>query len=207
MAPRKFVCVTTLIARPYQPLQCLQGRYQKGEFPFGFGQRLPSVGNLGSAIEPIGRFGFDSAGQAEGNVQDNTNLQVVSFEYGLPTATQIWGGTLELQEVLGFDLYSEYDLSYSYTKYPNVSIDASEKDHSTWSGIKGDRAAPAWMLNLSRIDYPWFVFAEAYSMDPRYNTRTFTALSSGFIDYEDERAHVFELVEDNDDQDQFRYGP
>ena len=42
-----------------------------------------------------------------------------------------------------------------------------------------------------------------YSMDPRYNTRTFTTLSSGFIDYEDERAHVLELVEDNDDQDQF----
>ena len=39
--------------------------------------------------------------QAEGNVQDNTNLQVVSFEYGLPTATQIWGGTLELNEVFG----------------------------------------------------------------------------------------------------------
>ena len=141
--------------------------------------------------------------QAEGNVQDNTNLQVVSFEYGLPTATQIWGGTLELDKVFGFDFYGEYDLSYSYTKYPNVSIDATEKDHSTWSGIQGDRAAPAWVINLSRAAYPWFVFAEAYSMDPRYNTRTFTTLSSGFIDYEDKRAHVLELVEDNDDQDQF----
>ena len=137
--------------------------------------------------------------QAEGNVQDNTNLQVVSFEYGLPTATQIWGATLELEEALGFNFYGEYDLSYSYVQYPNVL----RKSHSTSSGLGGDRAAPAWMVNLSRNTYPWFVFGEAYSMDPRYNTRTFTTESSGFIDYEDERAHVVELVEDNDDQDRY----
>ncbi|NKB69737.1 MAG: hypothetical protein GKR89_21920 [Candidatus Latescibacteria bacterium] len=137
--------------------------------------------------------------QAEGNVKDNTNLQVVSFEYGLPTSTQIWGGTLELHNVLGFNFYGEYDLSYSYTKYPNIL----RKGHRTSSGISGERAAAAWMLNASRVEYPWFVFGEAYSMDPRYNTRTFTAQGDGFIDYEDERIHVVELVEDNDDQDQF----
>ena len=135
--------------------------------------------------------------QAEGNVQDNTNLQKVSFEYGLPTATQIWGGTLELQKVLGFDFYGEYDLSYAYTKYPNQQ----KEYHGASSGIKGDPSAEAWMMNLSRTEYPWFVFAEAYSMDPRYTTSTFTTLSSGFIDYEDERVHVVEMVEDNDDQD------
>ena len=137
--------------------------------------------------------------QAEGNVQDNTNLQIVSFEYGLPTATQIVGTTLELRKVLGFDFYGEYDLSYNYTKYPNVT----QESHSTSSGTKGDRAAEAWMLNLSRVEFPWFVFAEAYSMDPRYSTRSFTAQGDGFIDYEDERIHVVELVEDNDDQDRF----
>jgi hypothetical protein len=135
--------------------------------------------------------------QAEGNVQDNTNLQVVSFDYGLPTATQIWGATLQLDRVWGFDFYGEYDLSYAYTHYPNVL----RENHSTSSGIKGERSAAAWMMNLSRNDYPWFMFAEAYSMDPRYHTRTFATLNSGFIDYEDERVHVVELVEDNDDQD------
>ncbi|MEW6750787.1 MAG: hypothetical protein AB1505_07390 [Candidatus Latescibacterota bacterium] len=137
--------------------------------------------------------------QADGNVQDNTNLQLVSFEYGLPTATQIWGGTIELTNVGGFDFYGEYDVSYSYTRYPNIL----RRNHPSSSGIRGKRGAPAWMMNLSRIDYPFFGFAEAYSMDPRYNTRTFAALSSGFIDYEDERVHVVELVEDNDDQDRY----
>ncbi len=135
--------------------------------------------------------------QAEGNVQDNTNLRVVGFEYGLPTSTQIWGTTLELQEVMGFKLYGEYDLSYSYKKYPNIA----KESHSTSSGINGSRSAPAWMVNLSKIAYPWFLFGEAYSMDPRYNTRTFVTASDGFIDYENERFYVVELVEDNDDQD------
>ncbi len=137
--------------------------------------------------------------QAEGNVQDNTNLRVVSFEYGLPTATQIVGTTVELNDLLGFDVYGEYDLSYSYTKYPNMG----RESHSAYSGIEGARSAPAWMINASRVDYPWFVFGEAYSMDPRYNTRTFVTAADGFIGYDDERFYVVELVEDNDDQDRF----
>ena len=135
--------------------------------------------------------------QAEGNVQDNTNLQIVEFEYGLPTATQIWGISLELGQVKGFDFYGEYDVSYSYTKYPNKST----ADHSFSSGIRGARSAPAWMVNLSRADYPWFVFGEAYSMDPRYNTRTFVTAEDGRFDYEDKRVFAVEFVEDNDDQD------
>ena len=45
--------------------------------------------------------------RAKGNVKDNTNLRVVAFEYGLPTATQIYGFTLELKDIKGFDLYGE----------------------------------------------------------------------------------------------------
>ena len=137
--------------------------------------------------------------EAEGNVKDNTNLRVVSFEYGLPTATQILGTTIELNDLMGFDIYGEYDISYSYTKYPNIA----RQSHSDFSGIKGARTAPAWMINASRVEYPWFVFGEAYSMDPRYNTRTFVTATDGFIGYDDERLHVVELVEDNDDQDRF----
>ena len=39
--------------------------------------------------------------QAEGNVQDITNLQTIRFEYGLPTATHIFGGSVELQDLRG----------------------------------------------------------------------------------------------------------
>jgi hypothetical protein len=137
--------------------------------------------------------------QAEGNVQDNTNLRIVSFEYGLPTATQIWGATLELKEIFGFNFYGEYDLSYSYTKFPSTTLES----HSASSGINGERFAPAWMMNVSRVGFPWFFFGEAYSMDPRYNTSGFAAEPSGFIDYEDPRVSSIDLVADNDDQDRF----
>ncbi len=135
--------------------------------------------------------------RAEGNVQDNTNLRVLRFEYGLPTANQIVGGTVEMNNVLGFNFYGEYDLSLTYRQYPNIT----RKSHSTSSGVSGRRTAPAWMMNLSKVAGPWFFFGEAYSMDPLYTTRTFVTHSDGSIDYEDERQHVLELVEDNDDQD------
>ena len=135
--------------------------------------------------------------QAEGNVQDNTNLRILKFEYGLPTATQIVGATIELQDVIGFNLYGEYDLSLTYRKYPSVT----RTSHTTSAGVSGQRAEPAWMLNLSKIAYPWVFFGEAFSMDPLYNTRTFVTGPAGNIDYSNERFHVVELVEDNDDQD------
>ena len=137
--------------------------------------------------------------QAAGNVKDNTNLRVLEFEYGLPTANQIIGGTVEMNNVLGFNFYGEYDLSLAFRQYPNVT----RKSHSTSSGVSGGRTAPAWMMNLSKVAHPWFFFGEAYSMDPHYRTRTFVTLSDGTIDYEDERQHVVELVDDNDDQDRF----
>ncbi len=135
--------------------------------------------------------------QAEGNVQDNTNLRVLNFEYGLPTATQIVGATIELQDVMGFNLYGEYDLSLAYRKYPSVT----RTSHTTSAGVAGERSRPGWMLNLSKISYPWVFFSEAFSIDPLYNTSTFITGPAGNIDYGNERFHVVELVEDNDDQD------
>jgi hypothetical protein len=135
--------------------------------------------------------------QAEGNVQDNTNLRILKFEYGLPTATQIVGVTLELQDVMGFNFYGEYDLSLAYRKYPSVT----RTSHTTSAGVAGKRATPAWMLNLSKVSHPFNFYGEAYSMDPLYTTRTFVTGSAGNIDYENERFHVVELVDDNDDQD------
>ncbi len=135
--------------------------------------------------------------QAEGNVRDITNLRTVRFGYGLPTATNIAGASIEVRELYGFDLYGEYDLSWSYRKYPNSTRDT----HETTSGIAGAESAPAWMVNLSKQAAPFFFFGELYSMDPLYNTRTFVSSGSGAIYYTSERFSMVELVEDNDDQD------
>ena len=136
--------------------------------------------------------------QADGNVQDITNLQTVRFEYGLPTATHVFGGSVEVRDFQGFDLYGEYDLSWSYRKYPNVL----NESHEAYSGIGGQRSAPAWMVNVSKKAAPYFAFGEFYSMDPRYNTQTFVTSGTGDFDYDNER-NLIDLVDDNDDQDKF----
>jgi hypothetical protein len=134
--------------------------------------------------------------QAEGNVKDLTNLRAVRFEYGLPSATHVAGASLEIRAPFGFDFYGEYDRSWNYRKYPNVS----EKTHRTAAGIEGAESAPAWMVNVSQKSDPWFLFGEAYSMDPRYSTRSFTTNSDGKIDYRAE-TFLWDFVEDNDDLD------
>ena len=134
--------------------------------------------------------------QAEGNIQDITNLRTVSFNYGLPTATSVVGWTLNVSDLWGLDLYAEYDLSWSYRKYPNLI----EESHRAISGIRGKSKSPAWMINASKKSDRFFAYGEAYSMDPFYNTQSFVTDTQGRIDY----AHpgsIVELVEDNDDQD------
>jgi len=132
--------------------------------------------------------------RAQGNIRDNSNQRVLSFEYGLPTANVVFGFTLEANEVLGFDFYGEYDFNRQYRKYPNVNLE----DHRG-----AITRAEAWMLNLSRVRYPFFGFLEGYSMDGNYSTRSFLAGTRGQdeIDYEDELSYIYEFVDDNDDQD------
>ena len=145
-----------------------------------------------SAGEPV----FLLMTQAPGNIKDLSNLRVISFEAGLPTATHILGGTVTATDVMGFDLYGEYDLNWNYRKYPNILVE----EHQTASGIVGARSAPAYMLNLSRHWLRFFIYGEAYQMHPRYNTQTFVTRDDGSIDYQNDRS-LMDLVEDNDDQD------
>ena len=144
------------------------------------------------AGEPV----FLLATQAQGNIKDLSNLRVISFEAGLPTATHILGGTVRASDVMGFDLYGEYDINWNYRKYPNILVE----EHQTSAGIVGARNAPAYMLNLSRQWPRFFIYGEAYHMDPRYNTQTFVTRDDGSIDYQSDRS-LMDLVEDNDDQD------
>ena len=137
--------------------------------------------------------------RAEGNVKDNSNVRLLSFEYGLPTATHVVGATVEVRDVRGIDLYGEYDRSFNYRMYPNTNLIT----HRGTSGIAGDRYGKAWMVNFSKKAFPFFLFGEAFSMDHSYST---TAISTraqprpGFVDYGNTQ-FFFDFVEDNDDQD------
>ena len=130
--------------------------------------------------------------RADGNVRDTSNQRLVRFDYGLPTANQIFGFHLATTSFLGFDTYAEYAVNHQFRKYPNPNV---EGDHESAS-----RRADAWMLNAAKNAYPWFVYGEAFSMGKDYATSIFLSDQRGVIDYATQN-RFFEFVEDNDDQD------
>ena len=134
---------------------------------------------------------YQVVARAPGNVQDNSNQQVLRFDYGLPTANQLTGFTLELDDLAGFKGYVEVDVNHQFRQYPNPNL---EQHHVA------ARRANAWLANLSQDHYPYFAFGEAFSVSPHYNTGITVVNSEGELDESDEFQR-FEMVDDNDDQD------
>ena len=142
-------------------------------------------------IDERDNVSFLPVARSNGNVKDGSNQRVLLFDYGLPTANHIAGFTVELTDLEGLDGYLEMIVNRHYRKFPNPNIDrhhaASDK------GI-------VWIANLSKQAYPYFAFGEAFSVSPRYGTNFLTADADGVLDYGN-RFQLYELVEDNDDQD------
>ena len=137
---------------------------------------------------------FLLAARAPGNVKDNSNMRVIRLDYGLPTANEVYGFTVEVDDFKGFDLYAEFDRNRRFRQYPNVN---KKEHHTTYD------ASEAWMVNMSKLSYPYFAFFEAYSIDYDYSTTCFIVDDKGAIDYEDKLHNLYEFVDDNDDQDRY----
>jgi len=138
-----------------------------------------------------GNLDFTTVARAAGNVQDGSNQRVLAFDYGLPTAVQVAGFTVELNELRGFRGYMEVDVNSQYRQYPNPRL----KQHHASS-----TQAQAWLFNLSHTAYPYFAFAEGFAVSPFYTTAMPVVSEVGQLDYGN-ALQRFELVEDNDDQD------
>ena len=136
--------------------------------------------------------------RADGNVKDGSNQRFVEIEYGLPVANEIFGFTVDVQDVGGFDVMAEFARNRQHKRFPRFAQnDPTKHSHSTEN-------ADAWLINVSRRPYPFFLFGEAYSMDPSYSTSSYMALErgdTGPIDYDSQTLCLYELVDDNDDQD------
>ena len=133
--------------------------------------------------------------RARGNIRDGSNQRVLRFRYGLPTANEVAGLTVEVSNVSGFNLRAEYDMNRRFRRFPNQNIlrkQALGKDH-----------AQAFYLTASQVSYPWFAYAEAFSMDDDYNTSMFIPDGRGVVDYENTLNYMYEFVDDNDDQDRY----
>ncbi|MDA0337273.1 MAG: hypothetical protein O2782_19085 [bacterium] len=136
--------------------------------------------------------------RAPGNVKDGSNQRFVRIEYGLPTANEIFGFTVEARDAFGFDVMGEWDRNRQHKRFPRFAeVDATDHNHAV-------EEADAWMINISRKPYPFYFFGEAYSMDPDYSTSSYLAMQrgdTGPIDYDSQTQAIFEMVDDNDDQD------
>ena len=156
---------------------------------------LPSLPMTGRDIEEL-RPALLEVARAEGNVQDNSNQTRIVFDYGLPTSKTVFAFDIEVKDAWGFDAYGEFARSRNYTMYPNQNLVQADRSLATHT-----RDAEAWMLNVSRKNYPYFLFGEAFSLDPDYSTSAFLVDGVGDIKYDDPRSYLYEFVEDNDDQD------
>jgi hypothetical protein len=140
-----------------------------------------------------GNVVFLPVAKAPGNVKDSSNQRVLAIDYGLPTANQITGFTLELTDLEGLDAYFEVNVNSQYKQYPNPAL---QKNYA------GSTEASAWMLNVSKQTYPYFAFLEAFRTGPNYQTGLHVVDQNGIVDYGSEFRY-FEFVDDNDDQDRF----
>ena len=131
--------------------------------------------------------------RSPGNVKDSSNQRVLAIDYGLPTANQIAGFTLEVTDLEGFNAYLEVDVNHQYRQYPNPNL---ETHHAASSETQ------AWMLNVSKTDYPYFALLEAFDIAPDYQTGFQVVDRNGIVDYGSDLRY-FEFVDDNDDQDRF----
>ncbi len=130
--------------------------------------------------------------RASGNVKDNSNQRVVAFDYGIPTANQIAGFTFEVDDLSGFRSYLEVNVNHQFRQYPNPNLIRH---------FVSDSEATAWLLNISRTEFPYYTFAEFFSVNPNYATHMYTVdRNSGMVDFEN-RFFRYEFVDDNDDQD------
>lgn len=155
--------------------------------------RVDITSNLQTNIngQPI----FLPVARAKDNVRDNTNQRVVSFDYGLPSANQIAGVTVELEDVLGFEVRGEFARNTQYYRYPNINVEKLSKLS------KSDQQADAWYLNATKRAGRLFGYGELFSMDPSYTSRGYITDQNDFVDYENARQNWFEYIDDNDDQD------
>ena len=155
----------------------------------------PNLPLSGEDIDELAPALFEVA-RAAGNVPDNSNQTRLVFEYGLPTANMVYGFTVDVKEVMGFDAYAELAISRSYHQFPSPSLAQAGRAPSSYA-----KEAEAWMVNVSKVAYPFFAFGEAFRLDPDYSTTAYLVNSEGDILYDHSTRHLYEFVEDNDDQD------
>lgn len=124
--------------------------------------------------------------RAEGNPRDRSNMGWIAFRYGFPTGMNLYGINLEAK-LFGFRAWGEYTQNTSYFKFPSAL------------GKRLLTRTDAYFFNIFRgMEYAdlGFEFANL----PSAFTSSFPALMQNS---RQSSVEPFELVEDNDDRDEW----
>ena len=151
-------------------------------------------------LDRLGNEVFLPVFQAEHNITDGSNQRFLRFEYGLPTATELIGLDFNIKNLNGFDLRSEYVVNRRFQRFPNQNFQRII-DGRFRKLAPTRKTAQAFYLTSSYSQYPFFAYGESFYLDPDYSTTAFMSDAGGNIDYGNASRHLFEFVDDNDDQD------
>jgi hypothetical protein len=134
---------------------------------------------------------FLPVSRAAGNVQDRSNTRILSLDYGLPVANEVLGMDWNLAEWKGLSIQGELALHRLGLSYPNP---IRTRHH------RFTRQAPALYAQLNYRRLPWRLFGEGFSIADGYSTSFWITEANGVIKYRSPIPSVFEMVDDDDDQ-------
>jgi len=130
--------------------------------------------------------------RARGNVEDNTNTRVLRLDYGLPVGNELLGLDWRLAQWGGLSAQGEWVVNRRHRRYPNPL----RERHSL--SVAQDQAA---YLQLAYQRLPLTLFGEVFAIGAGYSTSFWLADADGRLAYKNPIPQVYELVDDDDDQD------
>ena len=135
---------------------------------------------------------FFPVARSPGNVQDNSNSQVLRLDYGLPTANELLGINWDLVEWHGVSFRGEAVVNRQHGMYP--SRDTKHLHHF----VKSAHAAYA---EATYKRYPYDMAGELFSLADGYSTNYWLVQGNGDIRYQAPVPDLYEFVDDDDDHD------
>ncbi|MDP2982003.1 MAG: hypothetical protein Q8O92_01565 [Candidatus Latescibacter sp.] len=100
---------------------------------------------------------FTVVKEASGNIKDLSNINWVSFKYGIQMADMIMGIRVKSQ-IKGFDLVAEFNKNFNFRQYPHYLATKYHED------------AEAYYINVKKEFNKFTIGTEYFNIDPNYTT-------------------------------------
>ncbi len=130
--------------------------------------------------------------RAAGNVQDRSNTDLLTVEYGLPVVNDLIGLDWSVVDWNGLSTQGEMVVNRRFFRYPNPRA----TNHH-----RSDIASTASYVHAAYKRSPWMLFLEGFSIEDGYSTQYWLSDEDGRIKYRNPIPQVYEFVDDDDDTD------